>query len=68
MFVFAPGDDRRQEHKTDARGEIELPLTKAGAYGFRTRFIEPAAGEHEGRKYQEVRHYATLVLRAGEAP
>jgi uncharacterized GH25 family protein len=33
-----------------------------GRFGAWSRFIDPKAGEHAGRKYEEVRHYATLVV------
>lgn len=57
-----PSDSDREDHKTDANGEIKLPLKAAGVYGFQTRHIEAKGGEHDGKKYVEVRHYASLVL------
>lgn len=57
-----PSDGDRDDHKTDANGEIMLPFKAAGVYGFQTRYIEAKGGEHDGKKYVEVRHYASLVL------
>jgi uncharacterized GH25 family protein len=61
LFVLAAGTDRK-ELKTDDKGEATFRAPKSGAYGFRTRQIEAKAGEHNGKKYAEVRHYASLVL------
>jgi uncharacterized GH25 family protein len=57
-----PSDGEREDFKTDEKGEIKVPVKAAGAYGFQTRHIEPKGGEHDGKKYVEVRHYASLVL------
>jgi uncharacterized GH25 family protein len=57
-----PADGDREDLKTDERGEIKVPFKAAGVYGFQTRHIEAKGGEHDGKKYVEVRHYASLVL------
>jgi hypothetical protein len=62
LFVLG-GKDGKVELKTDEKGETTFAPKAAGPYGFRTRFIEAKAGEHNGKKYGEVRHYASLVLR-----
>jgi uncharacterized GH25 family protein len=60
MFVLAEGQDRI-ELKTDADGKTTFTAKKEGIHGFRTRMIEPKAGEHNAKKYVEIRHYASLV-------
>lgn len=37
------------------------PFEGAGRYGVVAKLIEAKAGEHSGKKFEEVRHYATLV-------
>jgi hypothetical protein len=64
MVVLPNGDEKKV--KTDANGETET-FTQPGRYGAWGRFWETEAGEHNGKKYDEVRHYATLVFDAGEA-
>jgi hypothetical protein len=67
ITVILP-DATQKKLKTDATGETEL-LTQPGRYGAWARYWEPAPGERDGKKYAEVRHYATLVFDAGtEAP
>jgi hypothetical protein len=46
---------------TDATGQTEL-LTETGRYGAWGRFWEQSAGVRDNRKYEEIRHYATLVF------
>ena len=60
ITVILP-DGAQRKLKTDGAGQTEL-LTGAGRYGAWARFWEPSAGEREGKKYEEVRHYATLVF------
>jgi hypothetical protein len=44
-------------------------LLTPGLYGLRVLHTEKKAGEVDGKKYQEARHYATLTIRVpGEAP
>jgi uncharacterized GH25 family protein len=38
----------------------KLPL---GMYGMRVAYVDAKPGEHEGKAYKEIRHYATLVVR-----
>jgi uncharacterized GH25 family protein len=59
VSVLAPTADGKETLKADARGEFKIKSTAAGLYGIRARHIEAKAGEHEGKKYEEVRHYAT---------
>jgi uncharacterized GH25 family protein len=57
-----PSDGEREDFKTDEKGEVKVPFKAAGVYGVQTRHIEAKGGEHDGKKYVEVRHYASLVL------
>jgi hypothetical protein len=62
ITVILP-DNTQKRLKTDAKGQTEL-LTETGRYGAWGRFWEQAAGERDGKKYEEIRHYATLVFDA----
>src|SRR5262249_38768772 len=58
-----PGIDKHVERKTDTDGLFELVEAKAaGIYGIRAALIEPKEGERDGKKYKEVRHYATAAF------
>jgi uncharacterized GH25 family protein len=54
--------DQKGVHKTNARGELDVETPEAGVYGLRVAHTVNEAGEHEGKKYEQVRTYATLVL------
>ena len=69
VALLVPGEDKPVEGKTDAGGTFLLTAPKkAGLYGVRARHTEKKAGELDGKKYTEVRHYATLVLRVPGPP
>jgi hypothetical protein len=51
----------------DKNGEFEWDVSQPELYGFRARYIESASGEVDGKKYDEVRHYTTLVFRVKAA-
>jgi uncharacterized GH25 family protein len=53
--------------KTDVQGEFQLASRKPGRYGIRVSQIENTQGTHEGKKYEEVRRYATLVIDIADA-
>jgi uncharacterized GH25 family protein len=55
---------KRLRLKTDDQGQFSLDLSSPGLYGIYARQVEAKAGEHEGKKYQQVTHYATLVFRS----
>jgi uncharacterized GH25 family protein len=59
--MHTPGETRK-DLTTDDKGEIKVRITKSGNHGFQTRHIEAKAGEHDGDRYGEIRHHATLVL------
>jgi uncharacterized GH25 family protein len=61
--VAIVGGERGQEIKADAQGVVELPANAPPLVGLRVRQVEAKAGEQDGKAYQEVRHYATLVVR-----
>jgi hypothetical protein len=65
VAVVALGETKAREAKTDEHGRIKLAGAKAGIYGIRARHVEDRAGEEDGTKYKEVRHYATLVVELG---
>ena len=52
----------KAERKTDAAGEFELEPKAGGLFGVRAKYVEAKAGEHDGKKYKEVRHYATFTF------
>ncbi len=62
ITVILP-DGREKKMKTDASGETE-PIPETGRFGAWARFWETIPGERDGKKYDEVRHYATLVFDA----
>lgn len=49
--------------KADKQGEFKLSCSAAGLYALRAKFVEEKAGEQDGKKFAEARHYATLVFR-----
>ncbi len=62
VVVVVPGGESKEPIKTDAKGEFKLLIEKPGLYGVRARHSEKKSGEYEGKKFEEVRHYATLVF------
>jgi hypothetical protein len=66
VVVVAPGKEKHTELKTDKGGRFVIQDFKPGLYGIRAVHTEQMAGEHEGKKYKGVRHYATLVVRRGD--
>jgi uncharacterized GH25 family protein len=63
VVLLVPGQRKPVTRTTDKNGMVELPSPKeAGLYGIRARQVAKKAGELEGKKYSEVRHYTTLTL------
>nr|WP_321473297.1 hypothetical protein [uncultured Paludibaculum sp.] len=62
VTVLLPGGGEKKV-KTDASGLTEV-FTPTGRYGAWARFWEPGTGDRDGKKYEELRHYATLVFDA----
>jgi uncharacterized GH25 family protein len=53
-------DGTKEKAKTDAAGKTK-PFTATGRYGAWAKVNEAKAGEFDGQKYDEIRHYATVV-------
>ena len=60
ISVLTPGD-KTIDLQTDAKG-MTRAFEDAGLYGARIRFTEDKSGEDKGKKYEELRSYATLVV------
>jgi uncharacterized GH25 family protein len=58
--VILPGG-KKEKAKTDKEG-FTREFDGAGRYGVWVRYIEGKSGEHDGKKYDEIRHYPTLVV------
>jgi len=54
-------DGVKEKLKTDADGYTAV-FEKTGRFAAYLKLNEVKAGEHDGKKYEEVRHYATLVV------
>jgi uncharacterized GH25 family protein len=54
-------DGSRARLKTDQDG-LTPSVEGPGRYGAWARYFETKAGEQAGKKYEEVRHYATVVV------
>jgi uncharacterized GH25 family protein len=65
VTVLAPGEGKSKIVTTDDAGLTDA-FDKPGQYGAQVRLMEEKAGEQGGKKYQEVRHYATLVVTFGK--
>jgi N-acetylneuraminic acid mutarotase len=60
VTVLKP-DRTKAKVKTGKDGLTEA-VEGSGRYGAWARYTEAKPGEHDGKKYTEVRHYATLVV------
>jgi len=60
VTVMLPGD-KSESVKTDKDG-FTTAFEGTGRFGVVARRLEAKAGEYAGRKYEEVRSYATLVV------
>jgi hypothetical protein len=65
VTVLVPGEEKSKVVTTDETG-LTPAFDKTGTYGAHTRQVEAKAGEQEGKKYEEVRHYATLAVVFGK--
>ena len=63
VTVLLPGAGK-QAVRTDKDG-FTPAFDQAGRYGVQAKWIEVKVGEHAGLKYDEIRHYATLVVDVG---
>ena len=66
VIVAKPADDDF-ESTTDENGHATLEVSDSGVYSVRIRHIEQAAGELDGKKYPETRHYCTIALNVSES-
>lgn len=55
------------EGTTNQAGQVAIPVAESGLHSVRVRHIEAAAGELDGQKYPETRHYSTVALRIPES-
>jgi uncharacterized GH25 family protein len=63
VVLQVPGSEESVEVKTDKDGMFPLSEpNKGGLYGIRVGHKEERKGALDGKKYKEIRHYATLVL------
>ena len=59
VTVIVPGGSKKMV--TTNKEELTPEFDGPGRYGVFARQIEAKPGEHAGKKYDEARHYATLV-------
>lgn len=64
VTVLIPGETKSKDVTTDDAG-FTPEFDKPGNYGAQVRKMEAMAGERDGKKYDEVRNYATLVVAFG---
>jgi hypothetical protein len=67
VVLLLPGQEKPVEGKSDADGVFRLPDAPPpdGVVGIRARHVEEKEGEHDGKTYKSVRHYATLTVPLG---
>ncbi|VTS00273.1 DUF4198 domain-containing protein [Tuwongella immobilis] len=58
--VMAPESERALAQTTDAQG-FTAKFEKGGTYSARVLFVDAKPGEFQGKAYNELRHYATVV-------
>jgi len=66
VVIAGPGV-KNIETETNDQGEAEFSPHKPGLYSIRARHIEKRSGTADGKKFNSVRHYATLALPIAEA-
>jgi hypothetical protein len=67
IAVLNPDGSKGTALKTDDKGQAELDATAQGFYGLTVRHTLPEAGTIDGKKFDETRYSASLVLAGGEA-
>jgi hypothetical protein len=66
VTVQRQSEDKSATRQLDIDGVFALEeagKTPTGTYGMRVAYVDSKPGEHEGKAYKEIRHYATLVVR-----
>ena len=61
LTVIVPGEEESEVVVGDDQGQSK-GFTKVGTYAVRVKYEEKVAGEQGGKKYESIRHYATLVI------
>ncbi|MBK9170843.1 MAG: hypothetical protein IPM24_25770 [Bryobacterales bacterium] len=61
ITVLLP-DGTAKQVRTDSSGLSTERFAAAGRYGAWARFWESAQGVHDGKQYEQARHYATIVF------
>ena len=64
VTVLIPGEEKGKVVTTDDAG-LTPAFDKKGTYGAQVRQVEAKSGEQGGKKYEEMRRYATLVVTFG---
>jgi hypothetical protein len=67
VVTLVPDGKKTEPLTTNGDGSFTVTAKTPGVYGIRARHIESTPGTFEGEKYEEVRHYATLVFTTGKA-
>lgn len=63
VTVEGPAFDTAIQGDTNEAGEFAVEIPKGGLYSVWARRIEDVTGEHNGKKYEQIKHYSTLALR-----
>ncbi|MCG6154560.1 Kelch repeat-containing protein [Rubinisphaera margarita] len=48
--------------KTDENGKARVDISEQTVHAVRVKYVQPGAGEHDGKKYDEARHYTTVTF------
>ena len=60
VVLFPEGD--ALERTTNEKGQVQIATKTKGDFAIRARHVEPGKrGERDGKKFAEIRHYATLT-------
>jgi len=64
VVLVGPDGFAEQKGKTDKEGHVRFDLGNApkGVFGLRAKHVVKESGDHEGKKYQQVTNYVTLVF------
>jgi hypothetical protein len=67
VVAIVPGGKKPAPAMTDDNGEVSVDTAAPGLYGLRARHIEARAGNTDAGRFEEVRHYSTLVFTVSKA-
>jgi hypothetical protein len=62
VFFLAGRDKKANQWKAGPDGWITWTPPKPGHYSIYTSHVTPTSGEHKGKKYEEIRDFATLAF------